>query len=307
MRSDERDVMTLRGAAGLFSAGILVGGLSLALIQRIGQPGDPGTVASTEVPSEGESTDQIAALRAEYDRRISALTAENKALQEEAEKFHAVLLALQRSASPPPRLSVAESQQRAASAAKQRATENLLAAGYSADRIEYLQRRAEELAAQHRREVSDRLSKGQRLLDQEKFLGIAVAPDFALKYEIGDAEYERYLAALKRPTAVVVGEVLKGGVADSVGIMTGDEIVTYNNKRIFNKGQLDGLTSRQDTDIAGQLVPITVRRGDQTMQMMVPKGQELSVRPPLPGFIVPAGPPAAAVPPLSGVRPPATN
>ena len=297
--------MTLRSGVGLFSAGILVGGLSLALIQRIGQPGDPGTVASAEVPAAGESTDQIAALRAEYDGRISALTAENKALQEESEKFHAVLEALKKSgASPPPRLSIAETQQRAASAARQRATEKLLAAGYSADRIEYLQRQAEELAAQHRREVSDRLSKGQRL-DLEKLSGISFEPDFALKYEIGDAEYERYLAALNRPTALVVGEVLKGGVADSAGIMTGDEIVTYNNKRIFNRGQLDGLTKPQDTDIAGQLVPITVRRGGQTMQMMVPKGQELSVRPPLP--VMPAGPPPAAVPPPSLARPPATN
>ena len=139
----------------------------------------------------------------------------------------------------------------------------------------------------------------------EKLSGISFEPDFALKYEIGDAEYERYLAALNRPTALVVGEVLKGGVADSAGIMTGDEIVTYNNKRIFNRGQLDGLTKPQDTDIAGQLVPITVRRGGQTMQMMVPKGQELSVRPPLP--VMPAGPPPAAVPPPSLARPPATN
>ena len=171
--------MTLKSVVGLLSAGIVVGGLSLALIQRISEPDDPGTVASAEVTAEGESTDRIAALCAEYDRRISALTAENKALQQESEKFHAVLTALERSASPPPRLSAAESQQRAAAVARQRATENLLAAGYSADRIEYLQRRAEELAAKHRREDSERLSKGQRTLDEEKYLGIASAPDFA--------------------------------------------------------------------------------------------------------------------------------
>jgi membrane-associated protease RseP (regulator of RpoE activity) len=294
--------MNRKSAVGLFSAGVLVGGLAMVLVLRLGRSGDAGPVIGPIAQGGIETTDQIAALRGEYDQRISALTTENKALREQLAKLASALGPGMPMSERPAPISGDEALERRKSVARKSEIEYLLAAGYSMERIEYLQRRAEELAAEFRRSRSDRLSKGLGFADPAKDLGIMVAPDFALKDEIGDAEYERYLAALKRPTAVVVGEVLKGGVADSVGIKPGDEIVTYNNTRVFNRGQLDGLSGPKDSDRPGQQVPITVRRDGQTMQFMVPKGQQLDVRPPLPAVVIPGTPVTPVTPPPAVIR-----
>jgi membrane-associated protease RseP (regulator of RpoE activity) len=116
------------------------------------------------------------------------------------------------------------------------------------DQIESLQRRADELTRQFKETQAEEMARGVWPLDMKKdfILGavLHLDPDFALKYEIGDAEYERYLAARKLPTSVHVSGVSEGSIAASAGIMPDDEIVTYDNERIFNGIQLLGVATR---------------------------------------------------------------
>jgi hypothetical protein len=275
--------MPRNSALSWLSAAICGGLLTWVLSQHFGHSGNTGAFAESRAPVAVESTDRVVPLPPEYDQRITVLTAENEALRTE-------LLAKSRENTPGRKPSasmvVEEFRKREVIAAKQRDTENLLAAGYSLDRIEYLRRRADELATQFRQDQADQMYRGVWPRDPERDLELATAlgvdPTFALKYEIGDAEYERYLRAMKRPTSVVVGEVAKGTVARSLGIMPGDEIVSYNNKRVFNSIQLRQISAPRPTDTPGALVPITVRREGQLMQMSAPKGYLGVVDPPPP-------------------------
>ena len=278
--------MTWKNNTVMFSAGVFAGALALVLIQQIGQSNISSAVADPGVPVGVESTDQIAALRAEYDLRISALTAENIDLQAEKNALEEAAgeSRVNTPGSNPPRQYTVEElrkasedyKQRNIAAGKKRRTEELLAAGYSMDQIEHLQRRAEDLAEQFRKSQADQLARGVWPLDPKKDLVLGavlgVDPTFALKYEIGDAEYERYLAAQKRSTTIHVDGVSKGSIAAGAGIVPGDEIVTYDNERIFNSVQLMGLSTPRSTDIPGELVPVTVRRDGQMLQVMVPRG-----------------------------------
>lgn len=236
--------MTAKGATGLFSAGIVVGALALVLVQRNGHealraeknaveqaPADPGANALGSGPPRQ--------LTAEEFRKLS-------------EEFR----------------------QRNIAAARERKTAKLLAAGYSMGEIGRLQRRADELAEQFGISQADQMARGVWPLDRKDFVLAAVLgvdPTFALKYEIGDAEYERYLAAQNRPTTVRVSGVSDGSIAASAGILPGDEIVMYDNERIFNSVQLQALTSQNLTDPGGS-VSMTVRRDGQMLRLMVPKG-----------------------------------
>lgn len=280
--------MTRKGAAGLllFSGGILVGALAAVLVQRTGQSNISAAISDPGVPAGTGSSDQIAALRAEYDQHISALTVEIGVLQAEMDALKEAAEGSRSNTpdgSPPRQFTVEEVRKRLeanrllnADAVRKRKTEQLLAAGYSMDQIGHLQRRAEELAAQFRQTQTDQFASGARPLDprNELVLGSAllVDPTFALKYEIGDAEYERYLAAQKRPTSVHVNKVEKGSILAGAGILPGDEIITFDNERVFNSAQLQALAEPGPTDIPGARVPMGVRRDGQLLQVMIPRG-----------------------------------
>lgn len=258
--------MTGKSAAGVFSAGIAIGAIALLVGQRVGGPDD------TPPPRAVESAEQIAALRADYDARISSLANENKALFAQVEQSRAATAKAVSEGKVATLVSFEEFTKRSQAAAKQVQAESLLAAGYSSERIDFLRRRAQELAAEFRQSITDRLKNGLPLTEPQKDLGLRFDPDILLRYEIGDSEYERYLTALKRPTAVGVREVLKGSIADGVGVVAGDQIVSYDNKRVFNRGELDGLSLVRDKETSAGLIPLIVRRDGGIVQLMVPKG-----------------------------------
>src|SRR5690606_27290937 len=95
---------------------------------------------------------------------------------------------------------IEDAQKRARTYGKDRDIKNLQAAGYSMDQIDQLQTRAEELAAQFRRLNADQIGRGLGSIDPVKYAGLSSDPYFALKDEIGDVEYERFLTAIKRRT-----------------------------------------------------------------------------------------------------------
>jgi S1-C subfamily serine protease len=91
----------------------------------------------------------------------------------------------------------------------------------------------------------------------------------ALRGDLGDAEYERYLAATGQPTRVIVAEVEPGSAAANAGLLPGDEITSYRGRRVFNVRDLNA--SMQDGDL-GETVPATVVRDGQTLQLYVGGG-----------------------------------
>jgi S1-C subfamily serine protease len=91
----------------------------------------------------------------------------------------------------------------------------------------------------------------------------------ALRKDLGDIEYEKYLKATGRPTEVRVMEVYATSNAERSGLKAGDEIVSYNGKRVFDPRELNTMTSQV---AAGGSVTVEVKRNGQTMQVSVPAG-----------------------------------
>src|SRR5690606_17603264 len=93
--------------------------------------------------------------------------------------------------------------------------------------------------------------------------------DDALRAELGDAEYERYLTALGRATRVGVRNVLPSSPAEVAGLRPGDQIVAYAGQRVFDMNDLNRMTFEGQP---GEPVVLDVMRDRQTVQLYVPRG-----------------------------------
>lgn len=147
-------------------------------------------------------------------------------------------------------------------------TGQLLAAGFSEERIEWIRNRARKLIDERPQSLS--VDSLERPIDPDEAMAYVFDPDLALRHEIGDDEYERYRVALGRPAGIDVTEVLPGSIASSVGIQAGDEILTYSGQRVFNMGELNAIARKDGAP--GEKVVVEVRRQGQVLRLIVPRG-----------------------------------
>jgi hypothetical protein len=142
--------------------------------------------------------------------------------------------------------------------------DRLIAAGFAPDRAEWIDRRIQELRMEQMQAQYEAARSGKPV-DPAMQMG----SDRALRNELGDAEYERYLEALNRPTTIDVFQVLASSPAERAGLKPGDQIVAYNGARVFDVQELNSLTFQGNT---GESVVVEVRRDGQPLQLVVPRG-----------------------------------
>jgi membrane-associated protease RseP (regulator of RpoE activity) len=142
--------------------------------------------------------------------------------------------------------------------------EALVAAGFAPDRAAWIERRTSELRMQALQAQYDAQRQGKPFDPGQIQRG-----DATLRAELGDADYERYLSAMGRPTSVGVQNVLASSPAERAGLKSGDEVVAYDGKRVFDLRDLNALTFE---GTAGESVSVTVRRDGQTVHLTLPRG-----------------------------------
>jgi hypothetical protein len=145
-----------------------------------------------------------------------------------------------------------------------RELERLLAAGFSADRAEWITRRAEELRMQALQAQYEARREGTPFV-----AGAALSGEQTLRTELGEGDYERYLQAVGRPTSVSVRGVLASSPAEQAGLEPGDEVVTYGGERVFDLRDLNRLTLEGSP---GEPVVVDVLRDGQRLQLVLPRG-----------------------------------
>lgn len=91
----------------------------------------------------------------------------------------------------------------------------------------------------------------------------------SFRADLGQADYERYLEATGRPTAVVVTSVMDTSPAQRVGLRPGDRIVSYGNMRIYSMSDLNRETLAGE---AGETVFVQIERDGVPMQIALPRG-----------------------------------
>lgn len=107
-------------------------------------------------------------------------------------------------------------------------------------------------------------------VELDKSNGTQVRSQFdQLREKLGDNYYERYLEANGLPTSINVRSVLERSPASNAGLKAGDQILSYDGKRVFNIRDLNGLTVLGQE---GQSVLIEVERDGSPVQITLPRG-----------------------------------
>jgi hypothetical protein len=138
----------------------------------------------------------------------------------------------------------------------------LVEAGFASERAEALLRRADELRYES-------LQQSYRALRGEAEDVEAAAPMQALRQEIGDSEYDRFLYGLGQPNRVAVADVFQSSPAAAAGLKPGDILLAYDGQRMFDSQDLRESTLNSDP---GQSVVLDVLRDGRRMSLYVPGG-----------------------------------
>ena len=93
--------------------------------------------------------------------------------------------------------------------------------------------------------------------------------DISLRDEIGDDYYDSYLFANRQSNRVKVASVMMGSPDEESGMMDGDLILSYDNRKIFNWNELQDATSRGQRD---EYVNVSVLRSGQLFNLWVHRG-----------------------------------
>jgi len=202
--------------------------------------------------------------RVELEARVAELTAELEALRQGPARGRRI----EDPASGGPDPAIIEQRARVRREAvtnpeerQRRAIERLTAAGFAPDRAEWINRRTQELRMQGMQEQYEARREGR-----PPPTDVEAA---TLRAELGDQDYERFLTAQGRSTTVNIMGVLASSPAERVGLQPGDEIVSYDGKRVFDAQELNELTLG---GTSGESVVVDVRRGGQSLQLVLPRG-----------------------------------
>ena len=90
-----------------------------------------------------------------------------------------------------------------------------------------------------------------------------------IKSELDEDSYAAYLYAAGLPNRVTVESVLASSTANNAGILAGDHILRYANKRIYNWQDLREATTQGDIN---ETVPVKIIRNDKVMEVYVQRG-----------------------------------
>ena len=91
----------------------------------------------------------------------------------------------------------------------------------------------------------------------------------SIRDEIGVDAYDRYLFETGQNNRVLVESVIPGSAGEISGLLPGDVIETYDALPMFDFRDLRSATSDGER---GELVPVTVRRGDQQVELWLQRG-----------------------------------
>ena len=150
---------------------------------------------------------------------------------------------------------------RSATRQEQRLAVDLVVAGFAADRAEWISGRVKALRMQ--------ALQAQSAARREGRPPPADVEAATLRAELGDEDYERFLAARGVPASVNILGVLASSPAERAGLQRGDEIFSYDGKRVFNVQELNELTL---VAASGEPVVVDVRRDGENLRIVLPRG-----------------------------------
>lgn len=90
-----------------------------------------------------------------------------------------------------------------------------------------------------------------------------------LRASLDNQQYDLMLYASGQNNRVEITSTLPNSPAESAGILSGDKIIQYGEQAIYSPKELHDATIRGE---AGELVAVTVQRGNETLTVYLPRG-----------------------------------
>ena len=143
--------------------------------------------------------------------------------------------------------------------------DRLVEAGFPADQAAWIVQREAELQMEMLRARYDAM-RGNA---EQVFVAQGFSQSNELRAELGDADYERFLAANGRSTSVGIGSVIANSPAQVAGLQPGDEIVRYDGERVFSMMDMAGRIMQGEKE--GNVV-VDILRDGIPMQLVLPRG-----------------------------------
>ena len=143
--------------------------------------------------------------------------------------------------------------------------DRLVEAGFPVGQAEWIVQREAELQM----EMLQERYEAMRGSEEPGFFGLGFAPDNGLRAELGEADYERYLAANGRATSVGIGSVIANSPAQEAGLQPGDQIVRYDGERVFSMMDMAGRIMQNPSE--GNVI-VDIERDGVPMQLVIPRG-----------------------------------
>jgi len=138
--------------------------------------------------------------------------------------------------------------------------ERLAAAGFTPAEAARIVRRESEL----RMEAIEARYEAQRSGEPYDF-----RESEAMREELGDEAYARYLDASGRPVNVMVSRVYDSSPALAAGMRPGDQIVRYDGRRVFSMSDVSDLIVDGEP---GENIVVDIVRDGIPMQLSLPRG-----------------------------------
>jgi C-terminal processing protease CtpA/Prc len=149
-------------------------------------------------------------------------------------------------------------------------TDNLVKAGIDPELAADIVRRRNEIDMKLL-ELRDRAAR-EAYLGTERYaeeLEALREQNIPLRDEIGEEYYDSYLFASGRTNRVRIASVMIGSPAETSGMLDGDMILSYDNRRMFNWNELQEATSLGER---GEYVNVTVLRNGELVNLWMPRG-----------------------------------
>ena len=143
----------------------------------------------------------------------------------------------------------------------------LQARGYTEEEVRRLQERyeAHELALLY---LNDR-ARRESWHNSPRFTLELQRLTEALQTELGERDYDAVLWGSGQSNRVQVAGVLSGSAAERAGLRDGDEVYSYDGRRIFEAQTLLRTTVEGDQ---GAQTPMVVRRNGEEVNVVLPRG-----------------------------------
>ncbi len=143
----------------------------------------------------------------------------------------------------------------------------LAALGLNAEAVSHFQLRVDRILQEQAGLVAKSIREDAEQSYAQARLDVLQYELNRIRDHVGDDDYDRHLFASGKPNRVVVSASADAAFAS--GLALGDVIISYNDRRVFDAFELQGMDAGGDAE---EMVRVGVMRNGELIEVLIPRG-----------------------------------